>query len=124
MSHFYLQLSKQYFQRVFSAQMQRMKKIFKSNAKFKELPNQIQDEIIQTNGLLGLALLLARSENFSKGFGQDKSDNDASGNEWWIQNFSSVANTRGKIKHLSMKDGAVLGCSYLHDYFRVVENVR
>lgn len=75
--------------------------------------------------MLGLALLVARSENFSKGFGQEKSDNDESGNEWWKPNFSFVvADSRGKFKHLSLKDGAVLSCHQLHDYYRVVENVR
>ena len=103
-----------------------MKKIFKSNCKFNELPDHLQDEIIQTNGQLGLALLLARSENFSKGFGQVRVDNDESGNEWWIQKLSSVvADSRGgKFKHLSLKDGMILGCSQLCDYSRIVNNSR
>ena len=103
-----------------------MKKIFKTNYKFNELPAHLQDEIIQTNGQLGLALLLARSENFSKGFGQVKVDNGESNNEWWIQKLSSVvADSRGgKFKHLSLKDGMILGCSQLRDYSRIVNNSR
>ena len=63
-------LSKKYFRNLFSAQLERMKMVYKTTTSFNELPCKIQDDIIQANSFLGIAMVVARSENFSTGYEQ------------------------------------------------------
>lgn len=117
-------LSKSYCFRLFSAILERMHRIYKTQPDFLQLPNHVQNEMIQTNAKLGLSMIISRSESFSCGMDQIKAAYTDTDNAWWQKNFSAVFDKGEKIKHASVKSLHILDSEQLKEYMNNVSKVK
>lgn len=96
-------LSRKYMKSVVSITLERIWRVFNIHPEFKELPCQVQRELMAVNGPLGLAVMISRYESIS-GIAQIREGIGELDEDRWREIYLTTFQSVDKVKKMKMKD--------------------